>query len=73
MKYESFLLRAMFVVCMVLCFATLGAMFFPPQPETVTSVNAAQLSGHHGHESASAIVPLACPLIPDGVLCPRKD
>ncbi|KGI79087.1 hypothetical protein [Oleiagrimonas soli] len=65
MKFESFLLRGLFVVCLVLCAATVGSMLFG------TSI-AAPASPNQVVE-ATTITPLACPLLPDGVLCIRAN
>ncbi|RAP57190.1 hypothetical protein [Oleiagrimonas sp. MCCC 1A03011] len=72
MKFESFLLRGLFVVCMMLCAATVGSMLFGT---SVASQVAAQTSTQAQARvvEASAITPLACPLLPDGVLCVRAN
>lgn len=71
MKYESILLRGLFVVCMVLCVATVGSMLFTPSARSTAMVNETQLTGAQAH--GSAITPIACPLLADGVLCVRQD
>ena len=73
MKYENILLRGLFVLCMVLCVATVGSMLFPgtSQANQSTMVTEVQMSG--SQSGASVLTPLACPLLPDGVLCVRKD
>ncbi len=73
MKYENILLRGLFVLCMVLCVATVGSMLFPgtTRANPSTMVTEVQMTG--SQSGASAFVPLACPLLPDGVLCLRQD
>jgi hypothetical protein len=71
MKYENFLLRGLFVLCMVLCVATVGSMLFPGKIPQASTLTEARISG--SQTSASAITPIACPLLDDGVLCVRQD
>lgn len=70
MKFESFLLRGLFIVCMMLCAATVGSMLFGT---SVASQVAGQTSDQARVVDAGAITPLACPLLPDGVLCVRAN
>jgi sugar (pentulose or hexulose) kinase len=72
MKFESLLLRGLFVVCMMLCAATVGSMLFPPTVQSRTVATEVRLAGAHS-TTLSAITPIACPLVPDGVLCLRQD
>jgi hypothetical protein len=72
MKFESLLLRGLFVVCMALCAATVGSMLFPPTVQSRSVATETQLAGTHA-SGLGAITPMACPLLPDGVLCLRKD
>jgi len=69
MKLESYALRAMFVVCMVLCFATLGSMLFPAQPTARQTIVEAQLTATH----AGAVAPLACTPDAESAPCTRMD
>lgn len=72
MKFESMLLRGLFVICMVVCVATLGSMLFPQTVQSRSVATETQLGGS-ASTGISAITPIACPLIPDGVLCLRQD
>ena len=72
MKFESLLLRGLFVVCMVLCAATVGSMLFPPTVHSRSVVTETRLAGSTASR-LGAITPMACPLLPDGVLCLRHD
>lgn len=69
MKFESYALRAMFVVCMLLCFATLGSMLFPAQANAPQAIAEAQQNPSH----ASAVAPLACNPDAESTPCTRMD
>jgi hypothetical protein len=69
MKFESYALRAMFVVCMVLCFATLGSMLFTAQPNARQTIVEAQLTS----SPAGAVTPLACTPDAESTPCTRMD
>ena len=71
MKFESYLLRAMFVVCMVLCFATLGSMLFPVQP--IASPAVAAVGIHEAVPQAGALASVDCPVDAEGTPCARMD
>jgi len=68
MKFESYALRAMFVVCMLLCFATLGSMLFPAQPQVSRAIVEAPLNAR-----ASIVAPLACATDAGSTPCTRVD
>jgi hypothetical protein len=61
MKFETYLLRGLFVACLLLCGLVMGAML-RHSPDAVRLA----ASG-----SALGSVPAACVLPPDGVICPR--
>ena len=66
MKFESLMLRCLFVACLAVCGLIFGAMLTAvPSP---TGVQLAA-SGHVGAILLAA--PSSCALPPDGVLCPR--
>lgn len=69
MKFESLLLRGLFVICMVLCAATVGSMLFPPTAQSRSVATETHLAGTR----TAWITPMTCPLLPDGVLCLRQD
>lgn len=71
MKFESLLLRGLFVICMVLCATTIGSMLFPSTAQSRAVATETQLAGTR--TGLSAITPIACPLLPDGVLCVGND
>jgi hypothetical protein len=61
MKFETYLLRGLFVACLLTCGLVLGAML-RHSPEAVRLAAAGSLLG---------AAPPACVLPPDGVICPR--
>lgn len=65
MKFETLLLRSLFVACLLVCGWIMGAMLFTPGP--------VQLAGTGMKTSALLAAPAACMLPPDGVVCPRLD
>jgi bacteriorhodopsin len=69
MKFENFLLSGLFALCLLLCVAILGSMLFArPHPQL------AHATAHtHNVASIAMLTPMACPLLPDGVLCMRHD
>jgi hypothetical protein len=65
MKFETFLLRSLFVACLLVCGWITGAMLFTPGP--------VQLAGASESSTVGALLaaPAVCMLPPDGVVCPR--
>ena len=68
MKFETFMLRTLFVACMAVCSLVMGAML-------TAAPAAAQLASSRS-VSVSFILPAAptaCALPADGVVCPRLN
>ena len=67
MKFETLLLRGLFIACLLVCGWIMGAMVFTPGP--------VQLAGTGADAKVGVLmaVPGACMLPPDGVVCPRLD
>lgn len=67
MKFESLMLRCLFVACLAVCGLIFGAMLTAvPSPAGVQLA----ASNHIGEILLAA--PSTCALTPDGVICPRK-
>lgn len=67
MKFETLLLRSLFVACLLVCGWIMGAMLFTPGPVQLTG------AGDGARTSALLSTPAVCMLPPDGVVCPRLD
>lgn len=65
MKFEAFMLRGLFVACLVVCGLVLGAMV-NATPDAVRLAAA-------GSAVPLIAAPTACALPPDGVVCPRLN
>jgi hypothetical protein len=65
MKLEAFLLRGLFVACLLVCGLVLGAMV-NASPDAIRLAAA----GSAGQLIAPTV---ACALPPDGVVCPRSN
>ncbi|HEV2540773.1 MAG TPA: hypothetical protein VGU03_13855 [Frateuria sp.] len=66
MKFETLLLRSLFVACLLACGWIMGAMLFTPGPVQLAGTGGARIG-------ALLAAPAACMLPPDGVVCPRQD
>jgi hypothetical protein len=66
MKFETFMLRALFVSCMAVCSLVMGAML-------TATPSAVQLASSHSVSSILPAAPTACALPADGVVCPRLN
>lgn len=66
MKFETLLLRSLFVACLLACGWIMGAMLFTPGPVQLAG------AGSGARIGALLAVPAACMLPPDGVVCPRQ-
>jgi len=66
MKFETLMLRTLFVVCMAICSLVMGAMV-TATPPTV------QLASSHSVSSILPAAPTPCALPADGVVCPRLN
>lgn len=66
MKFETYILRGLFVSCLLICIVTVSRMLFVswPLPAAASTVQVA---------SASTVTPVACPFLHDGVLCVSHD
>ncbi len=64
MKFETYMLRGLFIACFAACALILGAMLNPTAP-------AVQLASIGKLSVALLAVPTSCALPPDGVVCPR--
>ena len=69
MKFETFLLRGLFIACLLVCGWIMGAMLFTPGPVQLVGTDA----GTDARVGALLAAPAACMLPPDGVVCPRLD
>ncbi|MEI7035414.1 hypothetical protein [Fulvimonas yonginensis] len=65
MKFETLLLRSLFVACLLACGLVLGGMLS-------ASPQAVQLAAN-SKLGALLATPGTCMLPPDGVVCPRQD
>jgi hypothetical protein len=64
MKFETLMLRGLFVACLLVCGLVLGAMVnASPQAIRLAAAGSA----------VPLIAPTACALPPDGVVCPRAS
>lgn len=70
MKIESYLLRTLFLACMVLCFGTLGSMLFARQPGPARTILESRLQAAPVQADAA---PLACPQAVEDAPCTRLD
>jgi hypothetical protein len=63
MKFETFMLRGLFVACFAVCALIMGAML-NARPQSLQHAN--------GNRVASALLtaPTTCAMKPDGVVCP---
>ena len=66
MKFETLMLRTLFVACMAVCSLIMGAMLTATPP-------AVQLAANHSVSSILLAAPTACALPADGVVCPRQN
>ncbi|WP_430391753.1 hypothetical protein [Dyella sp. 20L07] len=65
MKFETLMLRGLFVACLLVCGLVLGAMV-NASPEAVRLAAA-------GSAGQLIATPVTCSLPPDGVVCPRSN
>lgn len=63
MKFETFMLRSLFIACFAVSALTMGAMLHarPQNPST---------AGTHPIASTLLAAPTVCAMKPDGVICP---
>ncbi len=63
MKFETFMLRGLFVACFAVCALIMGAML-TARPQNLQDAS--------GHSVASVLLtaPTTCAMKPDGVVCP---
>jgi hypothetical protein len=61
MKFETLMLRGLFVACLALCALILGAMLTDRRPAMTLAASAALIEA-----------PSVCALPADGVVCPRR-
>ncbi|OOG60316.1 hypothetical protein [Rhodanobacter sp. C03] len=67
MKFETLMLRTLFVACMAVCSLIMGAMLTATPP-------AVQLAANHNSISSILLAaPSSCALPADGVVCPRQN
>ena len=72
MKFETFMLRTLFVACMAVCSLVMGAML-------TAAPAAAQLASSRSVSVSVSVsfilpaAPTACALPADGVVCPRLN
>ena len=64
MKFETLMLRGLFIACLAVCGLILGAMV------TTTSASV-QLAANSGVGAILLAAPSSCALPPDGVVCPQ--
>ena len=64
MKFESLMLRGLFVVCLLVCGLVLGAM-------VTASPDAVRLAAAGSAGQSLIAAPTTCALPPDGIVCPR--
>ncbi len=63
MKFETFMLRGLFVACFAVCALIMGAML-SAKPQNLQHGNANPVA------SALLSAPSSCAMKPDGVVCP---
>ncbi|MGH8158958.1 MAG: hypothetical protein ACREPQ_12625 [Rhodanobacter sp.] len=66
MKFETLMLRTLFVACMAVCSLIMGAML-------TTTSSSVQLAANRSVSSVLLSAPSSCALPPDGVVCPRLN
>ena len=66
MKFETLMLRTLFVACMAVCSLIMGAML-------TTTPSSVQLAASRSVSSILLSAPSSCALPPDGVVCPRLN
>lgn len=66
MKFETLMLRTLFVACMAVCSLIMGAML-------TTTPSSVQLASNRSVASILLSAPSSCALPPDGVVCPRQN
>ncbi|KRE94499.1 hypothetical protein ASG87_17470 [Frateuria sp. Soil773] len=66
MKFETLLLRSLFVACLLVCGLILGAMIN-------SRSTAVSLASHGSFGTLLLAAPASCTLPPDGVVCPRRE
>lgn len=66
MKFETLMLRTLFVACMAVCSLIMGAMLTATPP-------AVQLATSRSVSSILLAAPVTCALPADGVICPRQN
>jgi hypothetical protein len=64
MKFETLMLRGLFIACLAVCGLIFGAMV------TTTSASV-QLAANSGVGAILLAAPSSCALPPDGVVCPQ--
>lgn len=65
MKFETLMLRGLFVACLAVCGLILGAMLTATPP-------AVQFATSNRLGAILLAAPSSCALPPDGVVCPRS-
>ena len=66
MKFETFMLRTLFVACMAVSSLIMGAML-------TATPSSAQLAANRTVSSILLSAPTTCALPADGVVCPRQN
>ena len=64
MKFETLMLRGLFIACLAVCGLIFGAM-------VTTTPASVQLATHGGVVAILLAAPASCALPPDGVVCPQ--
>ena len=64
MKFETLMLRGLFIACLAVCGLILGAM-------VTTTPASVQLAANSGGGAILLAAPSSCALPPDGVVCPQ--
>jgi hypothetical protein len=64
MKFETLMLRGLFIACLAVCGLILGAM-------VTTTPASVQLAAHGSVSAILLAAPTSCALPPDGVVCPQ--
>jgi hypothetical protein len=64
MKFETLMLRGLFIACLAVCGLILGAM-------VTTTPASVQLAANHSVGAILLAAPSSCALPPDGVVCPQ--
>jgi hypothetical protein len=64
MKFETLMLRGLFIACLAVCGLIFGAM-------VTTTPASVQLATHGGVGAILLAAPTSCALPPDGVVCPQ--